>query len=234
MVRNHLKRLAAPVSWPVHRKITTYITKPMPGSHSYSLGMPLNVIIKELLKLGNTSREVREILETGVFVDGKRVTDERTIVGFMDVLSFKKIPDVYRFLLDSHGFITPVKIAESETKVKLSKIIGKSLVKGKTQLNLVDGRNILVEKGSYKRGDVLLLEIPAQKILESIPMEKGSRIYLMGGKHIGEIHTAENITGDKIALRSKDGQVFETLRKYAFAVGKNKIVISSVEKLAGN
>ena len=244
MGRNHMKRLAAPRSWPIERKLTKYVTRPMPGAHSYNLGMPLNIIIKEILKLANNSREVKEIIKNGVFVDGKRIFDERYIVGFMDVLVFGKTNESYRILLNKNGFVTPVKIDEKETKVKLTKIIGKTLVKGKNgkiQLNLNDGRNILTEnlvgkesynKESYKRGDVLLLEIPSQKILEKIPIEKGVKIYLMGGKHIGEIHTAENITGEKIALRSKEGQVFETLRKYAFAVGKDKPLLESVQVLA--
>jgi len=227
-----MKRMAAPRSWPVERKLTTYITKARPGAHSYKFGMPLNVVIKELLKLANTSREVREIIKTGIFIDGKKVIDERSIIGFMDVLSFTNSKDAYRILLNDKGFITAVKIDPFESKIKLSKVIGKSLVKGKTQLNLIDGRNILVDKTGYKTGDVLLLEIPGQKITEKISLEKGSKIYLMGGKHIGEIHTAETINGEKISLRSKDGSVFETLRKYAFAVGKDKIVLSSVEKLS--
>ncbi|MBI2135645.1 30S ribosomal protein S4e [Candidatus Woesearchaeota archaeon] len=232
MVKNHMKRLAAPKSWAVHRKLTAYITKPRPGAHSYKLGMPLNVVIKELLKLANTSREVKEIIKTGVSIDGKKVIDERSIIGFMDVLSFIHSKEAYRILLNNNGFITPVKIEASESKIKLSKIIGKNLVNGKTQLNLNDGRNLLVDKDGYRCGDILLIEIPNQKILEKIPLEKGSKIYLMGGKHIGEIHTAETITGEKISLRSKDGSVFETLKKYAFAVGKDKVALSSVEKLS--
>ncbi len=232
MVKNHMKRLAAPKSWPVQRKLTTYITKSRPGAHSYKIGMPLNVVLKELLKLANTSREVKEIIKTGVFIDGKKVIDERSIIGFMDILSFTNSKETYRILLNNNGFITPVKVEASESKIKLSKVIGKSLVKGKTQINLNDGRNLLVDKDGYRTGDVLLIEIPSQKIMEKIPLEKGSKIYLMGGKHIGEIHTAEAIAGEKISLRSKDGSVFETLRKYAFAVGKGKIALSSVEKLS--
>src|SRR3989338_9812016 len=231
MGKDHMKRMAAPRSWPVERKLTAYITKARPCAHSYKFGMPLNVVIKELLKLANTSREVREIIKTGVSIDGKKVIDERSIIGFMDVLSFTNSKDAYRVLLNNNGFITAVKIEASESKIKLSKVIGKSMVKGKTQLNLIDGRNILVDKAGYKTGDVLLLEIPSQKITEKIALEKGSKIYLMGGKHIGEIHTAETISGEKISLRSKDGSVFETLRKYAFAVGKDKIALNSVEKL---
>jgi small subunit ribosomal protein S4e len=231
MVKNHLKRLAVPKSWPIKKKSTVYVTRPLPGAHPINLGMPLNIVLKEILEIAKTSREVREIIRVGIFVDGRQVRDEKYLVGFMDVITFTNTEDAYRLLINKNGFIAAVKLDQKESKIKMSKITGKTLVRGKMQLNLLDGRNILVDKDEYKKGDVLLLELPTQKIKEKVTLEKGSKIYLLGGRHIGQIHTVENVTGKKIALRSEDGQVFETLREYAFAVGKDKPILGSVSEI---
>src|SRR3989338_8863365 len=120
MGKNHMKRMSAARSWPVKRKITKYITKPMPGAHSFNSGMSLNVVLKELLKLANTSREVKEILKSGVYVDGNKVVAERYLVGSMDIITFTGKSEAYRILLNSNGFLTAVKIGNDESKIKLS------------------------------------------------------------------------------------------------------------------
>ena len=69
---NHLKRLVMPRSWPLPRKTSVWVSKPKPGAHSLERGMPLNMIIRDVLGLANTNREVRAILNQGlVKVDGR-------------------------------------------------------------------------------------------------------------------------------------------------------------------
>ena len=51
MGKDHLARLAAPKTWHIDRKSTTFITKPVPGPHGLQSGMPVNVILKEILTM---------------------------------------------------------------------------------------------------------------------------------------------------------------------------------------
>ena len=55
-------------------------------------------------------------------------------------------------------------VNEKESSLKLCKIKGKNLMKGKINLNLHDGRNIITDNKEIKVGDSVLIELPAQKI----------------------------------------------------------------------
>ena len=59
---------------------------------------------------------------------------------------------------------------------------------GQTQLNLHDGRNILIkDPNKYNTGDTLKLSLPDQKVLDHISFEEGATAYLIGGSHVGEL-----------------------------------------------
>ena len=62
MTKNHLKRIASPKTWKIGRKLHTFISRPNPGPHSLPMGMPLNIVLRDLLKFADTSYEVRKIL----------------------------------------------------------------------------------------------------------------------------------------------------------------------------
>ena len=42
--KEHLKRVAAPRTWPITRKTSKWVAKPSPGPHSQEHGMPLVVV----------------------------------------------------------------------------------------------------------------------------------------------------------------------------------------------
>ena len=72
----HMKRLTAPVSWPVSRKSHVWVTKPAPGPHAVRSSIPLLVIIRDLAGYCDTAREARRIIgQRKIFVDGIPVTD---------------------------------------------------------------------------------------------------------------------------------------------------------------
>ena len=56
MVKSHLKRIAAPRTWDIDRKTTKFIARPKPGQHTLQLGMPLAVLLKEILKKMKTNK----------------------------------------------------------------------------------------------------------------------------------------------------------------------------------
>jgi len=166
MSSNHLKRLAMPRSWPITRKTDIWVSRPNPGAHSLELCIPVGVVIRDILQFASTMREVRYILQSGkVSVDGKVIKDTRRGVGLMDVLTLGE--NNYRCVLDHNGKLRYSAISKDEAGWKVCRIEGKTTVKGgKTQLNLHDGRNILVDNASeYKTGDSLKLGLPDQNII---------------------------------------------------------------------
>lgn len=60
---NEMKRLTAPRSWPVKRKTSTWITKPSPGAHAIEEGIPVTVVMRDMLGLAETAKEVRLMLQ---------------------------------------------------------------------------------------------------------------------------------------------------------------------------
>jgi small subunit ribosomal protein S4e len=228
MSKRHLKRIAAPPSWTIHKKENTFITRPNPGRHSFSEGMPVTIIFKNLLKYAETTAEVKKILQNNeVVVDGSRVKDPSFLVGLMDTFEIKNLNQKFRMLVNSKGKLTLTEITKGEANIKPCKIIGKTIIKGgKTQINLFDSRNILVDKDNYNVGDTVVITLPQQTIKEHIKFENGSFIFLTGGRHIGDSGIIEDMKDNKIRYMSKSGEKLEVLKKFAFVLGKEKPVIS--------
>ncbi|MBU1204940.1 MAG: 30S ribosomal protein S4e [Nanoarchaeota archaeon] len=228
MVKRHLKRLTAPKSWKIKRKGITFVTRPRPGMHSKKNSISLNLVLRDMLSYAKTTRDVKMILaDKGVLVDKKQVKDHRFSVGVMDIIEIPKINKCFRVLLNKKGNICLVEIKGDETKIKLCKIVEKTVIKkGKIQLNLNDGRNIIIDKNNYKTGDTLAIQLPEKKIKEHLKFEKGSSVYLSGGKHKGESGIVEEIKDSMIKVKPKSGESFETSKKLAFVIGREKPIIT--------
>ncbi|MFV2015396.1 MAG: S4 domain-containing protein, partial [Candidatus Heimdallarchaeota archaeon] len=85
--KQHQKRVSAPSIWPIHRKGTTFVTKISPGPHSKDYGMPLIVLLRDVLNIGQTRKEIKHIVSRRqVLVDGRVRTDDRFPVGHMDIV----------------------------------------------------------------------------------------------------------------------------------------------------
>lgn len=222
----HLKRLAIPNSWTLAKKESKYVTRPHP-TRSFDMSMPINLVLRDLLKIAKTTKEVKGILgHSYVFVNGKRATDEKQVMGFMDIFEIKGSEQSYRMLLDAKGKLYLHAIKGDETKFRPVKIIGKTLLKGaKMQLNLSDGYNLLVEKGDFKVGDSVLLETPGNKIREVIALKKGAAVCMTAGSHIGKVGNVLELEDGKITFKSGN-ETLKTATRYAFAVGNEKPMIT--------
>lgn len=227
MGKDHLKRLAAPKTWQIRRKGLKFITKPVPGPHSMESGIPLSLMLKDVLNYANTTREVKKILNSKeVRIDGKLRKDFRFPVGLFDTIEFVNANEYFRVILNRKGKIDLVKISKEELLLKPCKIIGKEMVGGKLQLNLYDGKNIFSDDKSCKVGDTVLLSLPEQKISRHLKLGKKSTIFLTGGRHIGEMGNVEDIVEKKIIYRDNNSNLIETSKKYAFVVGDSKPLIT--------
>lgn len=190
---NEMKRLTAPRSWPVKRKTSTWITKPSPGAHSIEESIPVTVVMRDMLGLAETAKEVRLMLQKKMLkLDGKTVRSQKQAIGLMDVLALPQINAYYRMVLDKRGKLQMVKITEEDANWKLCRIDNKKTLPGnKTQLNLHDGRNIVLDSNAYKTGDVLKVTIPEQKIVEAYTLEKGNLALITSGANVGSLAVVE-------------------------------------------
>ena len=229
MSKKHLKRLNTPNTWDINKKIRTYIKRPLPGAHSFEERVALSIVVRDILGIAKTNKEVKNILQKNeILVDGKKRHEEKSIVGFMDSITFPMTKENFRITLNTRGKLDAIKIDEKEATQKISKINGKTMNKKGLHLNLSDGRNIFVEKTDAKVGDSVLIEIEKQNIKKVMKLTKGALIMLIGGKHIGKITEIEEIKENVMKCKNKD-LTFETLKKYAFVIGEKKAAIKVEE-----
>ena len=218
---SHLKRLAIPRSWPLPRKTTIWVTRPRAGAHSLERCMPLNIVIRDVIGLARSTREVRTILHNSLAkVDGRVVKDTRRGIGVMDVLTLGE--DNYRCVLDTNGRLRYRPISAEEAGWKVCRIEGKSTIKGgKTQVHLHDGRNIIVDDASeHKTGDSLKISLPEQKVIGHIKFGEGTRCMLVGGIHVGKLADVTSFTVKRSSMPNEvEFEGFGTITDNVFTVG---------------
>lgn len=219
----HLKRIAAPRAWKIKRKISKWILRPYPGAHSYTEGFALGTFLVEKMKGAKTQKEARIVLRRKhVLVNGVRRTNTHFLVGCMDLIEIPETKEVYRLVYDQNGYLKAVKETQ---KVKPSRIKHKTMHKGKMVLHLSDGRNIPTDKKEYKVNDTVILDVPSMKITTHLPLQEGMLAYLVGGSHVGEAGTINQIKGNTVEIKT-DKETFETTKKSVFVIGKDKPTIT--------
>lgn len=227
MGNNHVKRLAAPKTWQIQKKHHKFVTKAAPGPHALENAMPLGTLLKEVMGFANTSKEAKKIVGANeVKIDGRARKDLSFPVGIFDTIEFGSIKECFRVLFNTKGRIEIVRIKKEESLMKPCKIVGKHMVNGKFQLNLYDGKNIMVESGAYKVGDTVILSLPELKISKHLKLGKNAAIFLTGGKHIGETGNVEDIIKGKVTYKNSRGDLIETSKDYAFVIGDAKPLIT--------
>jgi len=219
----HQKRLSAPKTYKIPRKISKWIVKPSPGPHNRN-AIPLLVVIRDFLNLADTAREARRIISSGeVLVDGIVRRDYKFPIGLFDVVSIPKIEKNYRMIFDEKGRFVPREV--DDHNMKLYKIINKTVVRGgKVQLNLFDGTNIL-STNDYKTKDSLLLRIPEKEIVDHLKFEDGALVMITGGSHAGEIGKLKDFkvvrsSSPNLVTVESRGTDITTIIDYIFVVGK--------------
>ena len=228
MIKNHIKSQAAPKTWPIERKKTIYVMRPDQSGTKMEFSMPIGIIFKTLLKYCKTIKEVKKVLQDNtILVDGRRVNDPHESLGFMGVLTITETKENYRLIINKRGKLELKKTEKKEAGTKPCVIINKKVLgKNKVQINLFDGKNILIKKNDYKTGDTLLISLPEHEIKEQVKLEKGAIIMLTGGKHIGLTGEVEIIEDNKIRFKGDDKKTHETEKRHAFPIGTKKALIA--------
>ncbi|MBU1197491.1 30S ribosomal protein S4e [Candidatus Micrarchaeota archaeon] len=225
----HLKRLAKSKAIKIPKKGMVWLAKSEPGKHEKNHCMPLVVLLRDVMKLTKNASETKTVLNAGhVLVDGvvQRKTDVG--IGLMDIVSFPKLKKHYQIFM-VRGALAPVEISDNEAKFKSCRVVNKTLISGnKVQLNLHDGRNVIIEKEEdrFRVGDTVRVTIPDNKIDLFIKLEKGVKCYIFKGKHSGTIGVLEEIVAMPGGLPSQahlslDGKQLITQKNYLFAVAKD-------------
>lgn len=239
--RKHLKRLAAPGHWPIRRKERPFTIRTRPGAHPLHESLPLAVIVRDLLNLTSTYNETRRVIAQGhVKVDGKPRKDYKYAVGLMDVIEIPEVKTRLRVLPAARHLLQLHSIPKKEADLKLCKITGKTTVaKGSIQLQLHDGRNILLPvedpkakaKEPYRVGDTLLIKVPDQAIRDHIPLQEGVTAIITGGDHTGFMGTLTKIDAEtKLGtLQGANAKTILTAIRYVFPIGQNQPLISIPE-----
>ncbi|MBI2044118.1 KOW motif-containing protein [Candidatus Pacearchaeota archaeon] len=213
----HLKRQQVPKNWPIPRKGTTYVVRPR---SEIDKGIPILVILRDVLKLAQNRKEVKRIvMMRNILLNHKPVLDEAQNTSLFDVITLLPAKENYRVELTSNGKFTLNKITESQSMKKTAKVINKKTLNGnKTQLNLSDGYNF-VSTVKCKTNDSLVINLKDRKIEKCLELKEKVHVYVTNGKHAGKKGTINKIDSKtKIAeLSSKEG-TFNVLIKQLMVV----------------
>ena len=224
----HQKRLSVPKSWPVERKTDTFTVKADSGPHGED-GVPLLIILRDVLGYVDSRKEARYALEQGnVLVNGDEGVAEDRPIGMFDILAFTEREEYYRVFPDEGGRLALTAVDADAADSKLGKIENKTKVTGsQTQLNLHDGQNLLVEDASeYNSGDSIVIANDGDDIVAHFPYEEGSLVTAVRGAHAGDIGevTEINVTpgsgSNNVAVETDDG-AFETVEEYVVVIDEN-------------
>ncbi len=236
MTKRHLKRLAAPGNWRIERKTHKWIVRPRPSGHKLQECLPLLHVLRDILGHAENYREANGIIKEGrVKVDGRVVRDPKRGVGIMDLLEIPATKERYIVITDKDGRLTLEGIKANETKDKLLKVVGKTMLKGGIlQLNLHDGRNILVDrtdKNGYGVNDTIVLRLKDNTIKQHLRYEEKALVIITKGSHKGEVAKIKEIKKirspmSNVVTLEKKGKEFRTVEEYLFVIGKEKPLLS--------
>lgn len=181
-----IKRYSMPRHWKLPTKGRKWVVSPVPGPHGKGSCLPLQMVVRDVLKLADNAKEARGLIFQGkILVDKKPRKEAGHPVGLMDVIEIPGSKKSYVVKPVRNGL--GLEELKSGNDRKLCKITGKRNVKGGlVQLNLHDGRCMTVKGGKgYSVNDSLLIQLPDQKVLEHIKLAAGAEAIIMAGRNQG-------------------------------------------------
>jgi small subunit ribosomal protein S4e len=203
----HVTRQNINKSWPIARKGTKYIVVP---SHSPNDGLPLLIIMRDILEIVKTRKELNRILyEKKVEVNDKPVRNDNYTLLLFDTLSLKGQNKFYKVNYTEGGKLGVEEIKEKDVGEKISKVISRKILKGnRMQLNFNDGRNIL-SKEKVKIGDSVIIKLKEGKIEKVLPIKEKAKVLIIKGKHRGHSGEITKVEDKKAEIKS-EGKILET------------------------
>ena len=226
-----LKRQMAPLFWGITRKDKRFVVTVRPGSHGKNVSIPSAVFLRDTLKTVNTLREAKFAIYGGkVTVDGVKRKSLHHGLGLMDVIELDGLKEVYRLVPKNGTLLQPIIIKAEEKSKKLVRVKSKVNIKhGKTQIGFHDGRS-LIDETKVSVGDTCILQVPEQKILDVIKLEKGVLGLIIRGANVGKIGSITEIKEGtfvlpkRVIFKLEDSEI-EIPAEMIMPVGKDKPVI---------
>ena len=220
------KRFATSSVRQLKTKEGAWTIRSVPGPFNRENSVPLGFVLRDLLNVGRSLKEVKVALNDGlVSVNGKERKDYRFPVGFFDIISVQGLESDYRIEFDLKGRLVAKEIQKKEKKSKLCRVEDKKAAKkGGIQLVTNDGRSIFVKKGEFKVGDSVEIELPSQKVVKTLKFGKGAKVFITGGKHAGEESVVKEVkpgtmkSAGLVTLKSGSRE-FQTTANNVFVVG---------------
>lgn len=237
----HVKSMEAPAFWPILRKEYKWTVKPTPGPHPITRSLPLLIVVRDLIGLAETSSEARKIIVEGnIKVDGKVRKDYKFPVGVMDVIEVIRTGELFRVLPVPTKVLGLVAISEEEASFKLCRIENKTVVKGgHVQLNLHDGRNVLIRVSDPRRPvedafetlGTIKLSLKDGRVEDYYPLGVEAPAIITGGRNVGRVARVLKVYEGmrhyrkQVQLRDFRGYEFFTTLDKVFVVGRGEPVI---------
>ena len=222
----HLKRLAAPRFWPIHRKKNVFTLKPRAGSFAQEKSLSMGVALREAMKLTKNQSETKHILnEHKILLNGKACTDSNHPVGLMDVITVVPTGNHYRALPNKFGLY--FKETKKADAFQLLKVVGKRQLSGTIQYSFHNGSTI-VSKEKYTLGDTV--KFKDGKPSGQFAMSEGNQALITAGSKVGthgKIHSIKpgDATHPSMVKIESGKELNKTVKDYIFVIGKDKLEV---------
>jgi small subunit ribosomal protein S4e len=242
-----LKRKPAPAFWQIHRKEFPWVVKPSSGSHSLHKCVPLTLVLRDMLNVAQTRKEVKLIIaQSKVLVNGKVYKKDDIPVGLMDVIALPDSNKYYRVLPSKKGlYLAP--ISKEESTVSLLRVENKFTVSEGVQIVVHDGSVLLVKVADpknpvevkYSTFDVLKITYPEKQVTETLKTKEGNLAVITGGKNIGKLGKIVEIEKTEakkrrqalVMIEDAQGQRYQTIMDFVFSIGETAPMINTLEAL---
>jgi small subunit ribosomal protein S4e len=221
----------APLFWGITRKEKRFVVTIRPGSHGKNKSISSAVFLRDMLKIVKTLREAKYAIYNGkVIVDGIIRKSLHHGIGLMDVIELDGLKEIYRLVPKNGILLQPIIIDSVEKTKKLVQVKSKTTIKNnKTQIGFHDGR-VLIDDTNVSVGDTCVMQIPEQKILDVIKLEKGIQGLITRGVNAGKIGMVDEIKEGtfilpkRVDITLEDRQI-EIPASLIMPIGKEKPVI---------
>ncbi len=213
----HLKRQKVPKTWPIPRKGTVYVVRPLA---ELTKGIPILIILRDILKIAQNRKEVKRAIHSRqILLNNKPVIDDKNSAFLFDVITLVPQKKHYKVVLSANKKFDISEIKEKEANYKISKIINKKILKGKrSQINLSDGRNF-ISNIKCNVNDSVLINLKEKKIEKCLPFGEKAKVIVFSGKHMGQKGTVKKIIEkNKIAEVDIKGKETNILIKQVMVV----------------
>lgn len=200
-MKAHMKRQQVPKNWPIPRKGSAFVVKPVSGE------IPILVILRDVLKIAQNRKEVKKAIHMrNLLVNGKIVRDDKSGISLFDVLTIVPSKKSYKIDLKQNGKFSVEEIEEKDAGKKIAKVVNKKTLKGKKiQLNLNDGNNFLSDV-KCNTNDSVVIDFKTKKITKCLALKEKANVIVIAGKHAGKKGTIEKLKLERKMSSIKFGE----------------------------